>query len=332
MENLYRRNPSGSTRRDFLKGTGAVGLTLAATGRARGQSVVVINANGSISTNAVTGAAKWISPSAFVASSLEGGRIGYIVAWGGNEYGYAYTYALSGAPAGVTIDVDLGILSMGSRLSPGTYSFSVRVTNRKVVSNVATFPITLTIVQGVTASRTGNQILHKTYDPHSGTYGSPSGSDWTAVFNRINTTILADQISAGDGNLRAQIPLRGGVQYNYTNNRWSCGAQFLTVYQDSRYPGARPRLCCTQTSYSFDTEVAILQAGGGSFLDYVVAGPNAKMWQTLINATAVGDRIVTMKNAANASTCASAAGIWSCPTTSRPRAVRRTAATTTTSK
>jgi hypothetical protein len=77
-------------------------LTVAATGRARGQSVVVINENSSVSTNAVTGAAKWISPSAFVASSLETGRIGYIVAWGGNEYGYAYTYALSGAPAGVT--------------------------------------------------------------------------------------------------------------------------------------------------------------------------------------------------------------------------------------
>ena len=136
-------------------------------------------------TDGDTGAAKWTSKSAFVASSLEGGRIGYIVAWGGNEYRYADTYALSGAPAGVAVDVDLGILSMGSRLSPGAYSFSVRVTNRKVVSNVATFPITLTIVQGVTASRTGNQILHKTYDPHSGTYGSPSGSDWTAVFNRI---------------------------------------------------------------------------------------------------------------------------------------------------
>jgi hypothetical protein len=64
-------------------------------------------------TDGDTGAAKWTSKSAFVASSLEGGRIGYIVAWGGNEYGYAYTYALSGAPAGVTIDVDLGILSSG---------------------------------------------------------------------------------------------------------------------------------------------------------------------------------------------------------------------------
>jgi hypothetical protein len=34
MENLYRRNPSGSTRRNFLKGAGALGLTFAAGRRA----------------------------------------------------------------------------------------------------------------------------------------------------------------------------------------------------------------------------------------------------------------------------------------------------------
>ena len=58
MENLYRRNPSGSTRRNFLKGAGTLGLTLAAAGRARAQSasVVVINEDGTVSTNAV---AEW---------------------------------------------------------------------------------------------------------------------------------------------------------------------------------------------------------------------------------------------------------------------------------
>ena len=147
--------------------------------------VVEIQENGSVITSADTGAAQWASPSAFVASSLETGRIGYIVAWGGNEYGHAYTYALSDAPAGVTIDVDTGILSIASALFPSAYSFSVRVTNREVVSNVATFPITLTIVQGVTANRTGDQILHKTYDPMSGAYGSTNGNDYTAVLNAI---------------------------------------------------------------------------------------------------------------------------------------------------
>ena len=176
MKNPSRGYRAGRSRRSFLTGAGALGLTLAAARGARGTStsVVVINENGTVSTGANPAAAQWVSPSAFVASSLETGRIGYIVAWGGNEYGYAYTYALSGAPAGVTIDVDTGILSIGSPLSPRAYSFSVRVTNREVVSNVATFPITLTVVQGVTALRTGNQILHKTYDPLSGAYGAPS--------------------------------------------------------------------------------------------------------------------------------------------------------------
>src|SRR5215472_2536800 len=115
MENLYRRNPRGSTRRNFLMGAGALGLTLTASApRAGGQSasVVVINENGSVSSNANTGAAKWISPSAFVVSSLETGRIAYIVAWGRNEYCYACHYSLSGAPANVTIDADTGMLAI----------------------------------------------------------------------------------------------------------------------------------------------------------------------------------------------------------------------------
>src|SRR5215472_7866213 len=113
MENLYRRNPSGSTRRNFLMGAGALGLTLAAAGGARGQSasLVVINEDSSILAPA-TGAATWISDSLSpgAVSSLDTGNIGYITAWGGNEYGYAYSYAysyaLSGQPAGLSIDAD----------------------------------------------------------------------------------------------------------------------------------------------------------------------------------------------------------------------------------
>jgi hypothetical protein len=95
-------------------------LALAAAGdaRAASTSVVVINENGTVSTSTNPAAAQWVMPSVFIASSLESGRIGYIVAWGGNEYGYAYTYALSGAPAGVAIDVDTGMLSIGPPLAP----------------------------------------------------------------------------------------------------------------------------------------------------------------------------------------------------------------------
>src|SRR5690242_17346137 len=238
MKDSSRGYRAGRSRRNFLKGAGALGLTLAAS-----TSVAVIYENATVSTSAISAAAQWVAPSAFVASSLETGGISYIVAWGGNEYGYAYTYALSGAPAGVTIDVDTGMLSIGSPLRPQTYSFSVRVTNREVASNVATFPITLTVVQGVTASRTGTQILHKTYNPDSGAYGSPRGTDWTTVLLNIQKAIVADQVAAGDERLRATIIFRRGNTYNYTNNTWPSGIQYLTVRDDPAYPtGALPVL------------------------------------------------------------------------------------------
>jgi hypothetical protein len=237
MNKLFRGYGADHSRRSFLKGTGALGLTLTAgAGPAHGQSapVVVINESGTVSSNATSGAAKWISPSAIVASSLETGRIGYIVAWGGNEYGYAYTYALSSAPAGVTIDADTGILSIGSRLAPGAYSFSVRVTNREVVSNVASFTFTLHVLQGITSGTpTSSQILHKTYDPGSGTWGRPSGNNWTNVFNAMQTAILADQVRCNavhDESLRVTIPLQRGRTYQYTNNKWLNGIQYFQVY------------------------------------------------------------------------------------------------------
>jgi hypothetical protein len=275
------------TRRAF-----AFGLTLLASFRLTGAGA----------QSAPTGAARWLSQSTFVVSSLETGRIGYVVAWGGDEFGYAYTYALDGSqPGGVTVDVDTGVISIATGLAVGVYGLNIIVTNRRVASKVAKLAVTLQVVQGVTGNRSGAQIRHKTYDPHSGVYGKPQGSDWTAVFDAINAAILHDQIAQGDNNLRCYIPLRGGLQYNYTNNRWPCGAQFLTVHQDARYPGARPKLCCTQIEYNYDTEVAILQAGGGSFLDYVTSDTNAKRWETRINTCNVGDTTVTMKNPANAS-------------------------------
>jgi hypothetical protein len=302
MKNPSRGYRAGRSRRNFLKGAGALGLTLAAAGGARGTSasVVVINENGTVSTSTNPAAAQWVSPSAFVASSLETGRIGYIVAWGGNEYGYAYTYALSGAPAGVTIDVDTGILSIGSPLSPRAYSFSVRVTNREVVSNVATFPITLTVVQGVTALRTGNQILHKTYDPLSGAYGTPIGNNYTAVLNKIQATIKADQVAAGEERLRATIIFRRGVQYDYTNNHWLTGLQYFTVRDDPAHPtGALPNL----RNITYDTvyEAGPLNIGQGGAINHQDNPPGIKSFCALLNSAAVGASVVTLKKAADAS-------------------------------
>src|SRR5215469_11874794 len=135
MENRYRRNLSGSTRRNFLMGAGTLGLTLAAAGAARGQSasVVVINESGTVSTNATSGAAKWISDSLSpgAVSSLDTGRIGYITAWGGSEYGYAYTYSMSGQPGALSIDADTGMMSLASTLTAGNYAFNISATNRE---------------------------------------------------------------------------------------------------------------------------------------------------------------------------------------------------------
>ena len=262
----------------------------------------MINEDGSVSTNATLAAnpnaAQWVSPSAFVASSLETGRIGYIVAWGGKEFGYAYTYALSGAPAGVTIDPDTGILSIASPLAVRAYGFSVIVTNREVVTNVATFPITLTILQGVTANRTGSQILHKTYDPHSGIYGSPSGTDWTAVLLNIQKAIIADQVAAGDDNLRATITLRKGVTYQYTQNDWLTGIKYFRIINDPAFPsGAIPNLQNITTSFIFDHEKGALYGGGGSAF---VHEDNKKAFCALIHSASEGATTVTLTNLSDA--------------------------------
>ena len=271
-------------------------MTLAAAGGARGQSasVVVINEDGSVSTNTNTGAAKWISPSAFVASSLETGRIGYIVAWGGNEYGYAYTYAVSGAPAGVTIDADTGILSIGSPLSPRAYSFSVRVTNREVVSSVASFAVTLTIVQGVTGHRTGNQILHKTYRPES--FGTPRGGDYTAALLAMQKQILADQSAAGDGNLRALVEFAKGKTYDYTDNKWMTGVQYYRVEStgSGAYPILRNTLGDTRNYYNSGP----LNIGAGNAIDHQ---GSIKASCARINDAKMGDAFVTLMNANDAS-------------------------------
>jgi hypothetical protein len=39
---------------------------------------------------APVGAAQWLVQTIFVASSLETGRVGYVEAWGGDEFGRAY--------------------------------------------------------------------------------------------------------------------------------------------------------------------------------------------------------------------------------------------------
>src|SRR5262249_46530874 len=146
--------------------------------------------------------AAFIGPRAVALSSLEVGRVAQITAGGGTEFGWAYTYALIAGtdpvPAGLTIDSETGVLTVTAPLAAGVYHINVHVQNRRGAANPIDFPITVQVYVAVTANRTGNQILHKTYDPHSGLYGTPTGNNWTAVLNAINAQILADQVTNGD--------------------------------------------------------------------------------------------------------------------------------------
>jgi len=292
-------------------GAGALGLTLTAgAGPAHGQSasVIVINESGTVSTNATSGAAKWISDSLSpgAVSSLDIGRIGYITAWGGNEYGYAYTYALRGQPAGLSIDADTGVMSISSRLAAGTHSFTVVVTNRGNTGLSASFPYTLAVATGITSGTPGaNQVLHKTYDPHSGAWGRPTGNNWTAVFNAMQAAIISDQKAAGDGRLRVSIPLHRGVQYDYTNNCWLTGIQYLQVYATGS--GALPNMRCTVVGgVATDAQWGPLFLGGDVKTGSNCAGAFSFQGGTMkahcapIAAAAAGHTTVTLKTSGDA--------------------------------
>jgi hypothetical protein len=178
---------------------------LAAAGR--------INENGSVSTNANTGAAKWISPSAFVVSSLETGRIGYIVAWGGNEYGYAYKLRPCRGPRRSDHRFGYGDRP-GDCPGPGNL-FLLRPGVQSGIRRDCELSLHPPSTRGhhERDAPTAAQILHKTYDPHSGAWGTPRRNDWTAVFSAMAAQIISDQTAAnavGDEKLRAFIPLHRG--------------------------------------------------------------------------------------------------------------------------
>jgi hypothetical protein len=277
---------------------------------AAGGALVVINKDDSVVAPA-TGAATWISDSLSpgAVSSLDTGRIGYITAWGGCEYGYAYTYTLSGQPAALSIDVDTGVLSLSSTLAAGTYTFNVTATNRENTSLSATFPYTLTVLTGITSgSPTAGQVLHKTYDPHSGTWGTPTGNDWTAVFNAMQAAIISDQTAASDGCLHAHIPLQRGTQYDYTNNCWPAGIQYLNVHDAGS--GALPNLRCTVVSGTqtdaqwgpLNTGIDVITPGNtqGTTGSFSFQNGTMKAHMAPISTTAVGNTTVTLLSSADA--------------------------------
>lgn len=245
-------------------------------------------------------AATFITNSITSVSSLDTGRIGYFTAWGGSEYGYAYTYTLSGSPpSGVTIGLDSGILSFASVVAAGSYTFNVIATNRVATGTSATFPYTLTVLQGVTSSRTGTQVLHKTYNPDSGTYGTPTGTDYTTVFATMQTAIISDQTTAGDEKLRANIILKRGNTYNVngaSKNSWLTGIQYYDVSPDPAFPsGALPIIGNNSTNLD-EYQNGPLSIGAGLAFDHASA---KTLCATIATVAAGASTITALSGASN---------------------------------
>jgi hypothetical protein len=244
--------------------------------------------------------AQWLTQSTFVASSLEAGRIGYLEAGYDDEFAGAYSYELQGQPGEVSVDPDTGMLTLVSALSPGIYNFEAITANRGMPTRSARFPIRLDVREGVTANRTGTQILHKIYDVDSGIYGQPDGQDYTNVLLSIRRAVIADQEATGEGSLRARIYFRRGKTYDYTVNSWLAGLQYVSVMADPRYnpDGPRPRLRNIQQNFKFDSEVAILTTGGGTGFDLL--HDKLKAFSPAIDDAEPGADRVRLRNAADA--------------------------------
>jgi hypothetical protein len=247
-----------------------------------------------------SGAARWLEQSTFVASSLETGRVGYLEAWGGDEFGYAYSYAFVGQPGGVSVDADTGILSIAKPLKVGRYVFGAIVTNRGAAAKRARFPVALEIRRGARAGQSSGQILHKVYDVDSGLYGMPAGRDYTHVLLNIRRAISQDQVAAGDGNLRATVRFRRGRLYDYTDNTWPVGVQYLTV---EPHPGddvgkGRPQLRNVKGHFVYDGEIAILFSGSGTAFDLLQG--DIKIYSPRILAAEAGSDKVRLRDPADA--------------------------------
>ncbi|MGF6232962.1 hypothetical protein QFZ27_006917 [Inquilinus ginsengisoli] len=246
--------------------------------------------------------ARWLSESRFVVSSMETGPVGYLEAWGGSEFGYAYTFSISDAPADVTVDVDTGMLSIGAPLAVGTYGFKTSVRNRGDTSRVADFPVTLEVVAGVTARRTKSAILHRDYVVDSSEYGTPVGADYTEVLMKIRRAIVLDQKAVGDGKLRAAIIFHGGRQYDYVDNRWTFGIQHLEIRSDA--PGVRATLRNIVSNNPYHIASAALQLGRQYFQcvqpagEWICEQPRSIGYK--IDTTDAGDDAVMLKDASDA--------------------------------
>jgi len=134
----------------------------------------------------------------------------------------------------------------------------------------------------------------------------PTGNDWTSVFNAMQAAILSDQAAAGDGRLRVSIPLHRGAQYDYTNNCWLSGIQYLNLHDIGA--GALPNMRCTIVGgVPSDAQWGPLFLGGDASTGNNTTGGFAfqdgtmKAHMATIATTAVGDTTVTLLNSGDAS-------------------------------
>ncbi|MGK9248061.1 hypothetical protein KXS07_37400, partial [Inquilinus limosus] len=145
-------------------------------------------------------------------------------------------------------------------------------------------------------------VLHRDYVVDSGEYGMPAGSDYTEVLMKIRRAIVLDQKAVGDGNLRATIVFQGGRQYDYANNRWTFGIQYLEIRSDT--PGVRAKLRNSAPNSPYHIASAILQLGRQYFQcvspagDWICEQPRSIGYK--IDTTAIGDQAVMLKNASDA--------------------------------
>jgi len=242
------------------------------------------------------GSAEWIYPTSMIVSTLETGHVGHVYGWGGDAFGYGYAYSLEGAPGGVTIDRDTGRISIQNALSVGDKAFKVVVDDREDTELTARFDFTLQVKQGVTSNRTGDQILHKTYDVTSGAWGQASGNDWTNAIKAMRIAIINDQIAAGEGNHRAEIVWQRGKEYNYTWNRFHTGIQyFKSVAQGA---GAPPIMKCTRNDPNDPYNSGPLGTESSTAMRYQ---GSIKSYCAKVNSTNVGDDTVTLKTAGDSS-------------------------------
>jgi hypothetical protein len=110
-----------------------------------------------------------------------------------------------------------------------------------------------------------------------------------------------DQNAVGDGNLRATVILRAGNQYNFINNRWTWGIQYLTVQTD--LPGSRAFIGNTLRDSSWYGQLSF-QSGRSPFACNSATGEFigdcAKNNAYEIDSTTIGSNKITLQNPADA--------------------------------